>query len=1042
MLHLKLFGHFRATINGEPLSFPTKSVSALVAYLILEQRVPQPRAHLSTLLWPDSPDEQGRRNLRQTLLRLRQTVPDTADGQPPILTVHDTLQWNPAYPVEVDVRQFETEMAKVDAFSHTPLAETPYPALAPFQTALALYPADLLLGFDLLNDFYTEWLQNWRTKSHRQALNGLARLAECYGRAGQPRLMEKMARRQLALAPDHEEAHRQLMQAFLAQGEYMVALTHYATYEQALQEYDLQPAPALQELRHLATAFRLGRATPAQPIPHNLPPEETPFYGRQKELDDLQAWLGSPDQRLLTLMGLGGVGKTRLALTAARHFTQPWPTLSPRFPGGVWFVSLADVENNDEEATTQAIVESCGWQAKPDEMGLATVIRHLHGPACLLILDNLEHLPGMADLILQLLTALPTLTVLATSRHRLGLQREVVRHLHGLPTPQHESDTDAPSVALLTERMQRINSDFRPTPALVPALTRICRTLEGWPLALELTASWAERLPVAEIADHIAANLTSLQTTMPDLPRRHRSIEAVLAGSYGLLTPAQQQILARFAILRGGCTAEAAEKFLIASAEDMALLARRALFQQHNGRYAIHELIRQFALHKLEEMAEKTAAERAHAEYYLHLLISLERDLHGLHPLTAIRQLRPDRENLYKAWHWAVENNQYETLTATLPSLLRFYNLTGLLREGDALFRETRAAVTQLPIAHDLLLAHAKILLRLGENETVRTLLETLPSLENLSPSHQLNAHLHWGILSILQGFIPESRQHNQHALDLARPLGHQEGMINCLTQLGILHTYDGRHDAEIAAALESTDDLFLQRTVYSYLGAASIHHSRYREACAHWQKVLTISGELEDWYAVATFHNNLGDALRELGEFKQAEQAFQQALDLAQSLHHTSLRNSVLEGKARLHVLRGEYAQAISLAQEAVDLSSAQGSQYGEIAALSCLGHGYVGLALWEQAETAYTRAAGMLPDFPHLALESLAGLAYVRWRQGDKTGAREYINRFLDLLAHTRIEGFASPSLSYGRAAEVLRGLGEAQQAEAVLARSIEAR
>ncbi|NJN44869.1 MAG: tetratricopeptide repeat protein [Anaerolineae bacterium] len=585
--------------------------------------------------------------------------------------------------------------------------------------------------------------------------------------------------------------------------------------------------------------------------------------------------------------------------------------------------------------------------------------------------------------------------------------------------------------------MKRINSEFQPTPAVLPDLTRICRTLAGWPLAIELTASWVERLPVAEIADRIAANTTALNASMPDLPIRHRSMEAVLAGSYDLLTPAQQRVLARFSILRGGCTAEAAESVLLAGLEDLVVLTRRTLLQKQNGRFAIHELIRQFALTKLENNGEKISAERAHAEYYLQLIVSLESDLHGPHPLSAIGQLRPERENLYQAWRWAVENLHYDWLTAALPGLTRFYNLTGLLREGEALLRKTRNAVTQLPFVYDLLFAHTHLYMRLGNYEAARTELETLPSLDSLPPNHQLQAHLHWGMLSIIQGFIPESLHHYEHTLNLARALKHQEGIITSLTQLGILHTYDGRYETEIATELEKTSDLWLQRTVYSFLGASSIHHSRYREACVHWQKALAISLELEDWYAVATYHNNLGDAFRELGEFTEAEQAFQQAITLAQSLHHEVIRKNVLEGWARLHVLRGEYEQAIPLAQEAVELAVADGNQAGEMAAHACLGHAYVGLQLWEQAEEAYNQAVVLLPDLPLLALESIAGLAYVRWQQGDTMAAREHIDCFLELLGQGRIEGFASPSLSYGRAAEVLQVLGEEEQAETLFAR-----
>lgn len=1046
MLSLTLFGHFQATLNDDPLSLPTKSVSALVAYLYLERETPQPRAHLAALLWPDSTDSQGRRNMRQTLFRLRQAVPDTAvslsspQPQPLILNINDTLQWNPAYPTQSDVQQFEQAMALAEPFLHMPLDETPYSALAPLRTAVALCPANLLLGFDLLSDFYAEWLHPWRIKYQRQAVTGLARLAASYGRAGQPRQMEQMGRQQLALVPHREEAHQQVMQACLAQGEYTAVLTQYSRYQKHLQEEGLEPPPAIQALRDMADTLRQGASPPLPPLPHNLPPEETPFYGRQQELDDLLLWLVAPTQRLLTLKGLGGMGKTRLALAAGRRLTRPWPTLPPRFPGGVWFVSLADVQNDDDESVAEAIVQTCGWATKQNETALAAVTRYLQKEAQLLILDNLEHLPRMAELVLQLLTAVSSLTILATSRHQLGLQREVVRHLHGLPMPQHERDMTAPSIALLIERIQRVDSGLRLTTAVVADLVRICRILEGWPLALELAAGWVEVMYPHEIAERVASNMAALHTAVLDLPPRHRSMEAALSGSYTLLTPDQQTVLARFALFRAGCTAVAARTILHTTKADLALLVRRALLQKQGGRYTIHELIRQFALDKLTQTAPtyQTTAQRAHAEYYLALLTKLEPDLYGSQPLAAIHQLRPERENIYQAWAWGVENEAYEMLQAALPSLTRFYSMAGLLREGEVLLRETRTAVGEPHLAHDLLLAHINLLYRLGHYDTAHTLLTTLYPVENLPPRQQLEAHLYWGKLNIFQGDIPQSRYHYEQALPIAHALENQAGIVSSLVELGILSDYDQRYEAELLTILPHLQDIWLQRAVYSFLGAMSIRHSLHRHACVHWQKALDISLELEDWYASASFYNNMGDALRELGQFEEAEHVFQQAVTLALSFRNDATRMHALEGWARLAVLQGAYPQAQERAQEAVDLAVVYKRQSVQQAALGCLGHALVGQQQWAEAQEAYAQATQLMPDIPHLALEGQAGLAYVSWQRGDLRAARIHISHFLEGLDAFLMEGFTTPSLSYRRGVKVLRAVGEEPQARALLAKA----
>ena len=1037
MLYLTLFGHFQATWDDEPLTFPTESTRALVAYLALEQHKPHPRSHIATLLWPDNTEEQGRHNLRQTLLRLRQTVPDTADGHPLLLATKDTLQWNPAYPVQVDAHQFENHMAEAKPFLRGPLTETPYPAFAPLQAGLALYHANLLLGLELHNDLYAEWLQGWRIHYQRQALNGLARLAESHGRAGQPAHMERLARRQTAIAPEREEGHIQLMQAYLTQGEYTAALQQYTLCQKILHDEGQTPSPALQQLHQQANAWRMGQPPPLAPIPHNLPPEETPFYGRQAELDDLLLWLAAPSQRLLTLKGLGGMGKTRLALEAARHLTQPWPALPPRFPGGVWFVSLAEVQTDEPDALAQAILQVCGWGTQRGETAVQAAIRHLRASTQLLLLDNLEHLPCSAQFCLDLLTADPSLTILATSRHRLGLQRETVRLVQGLPLPQHEGDTAAPSVALLSERIGRVDGRFRPTPAIIPHLTRICRALDGWPLALELAAGWAEVMYVAEIAERVTGNLAALHTSLPDVPARQRSVQTVLAGSYALLTPVEQRILTRFALFQGGCTAEAAATVLGATPEEMALLVRRSLLQQDaHGRYTIHELIRQFAAELLEKSADHETAAHAHATYYLSLPVALEGALHGADPLTAVNQLRPERENIRQAWHWAVRAGVYAPLSAALLSLTRFYNITGLLREGEALLQETRAAVTEPPFAHDLLLAHTNLHLRLGQYPEVQQLLASLPPLDTLPPIHQLYAHHLWGEWAMLQDYIPEARQHSTQALALARTLNNQAVIITSLARLDLLHDYDTPYQAEVLALVGGITDRWLKRFVHNFLGAAAIRHGRYTDAHTHWQEALAISLEFEDGYTAASLYNNLGDVLRQLGQHSAAEHAFQQAIALYHQLHSPILHMYPLEGWARLCIHRHQYAEALPLAQQSLALAQALHSELTQVTALSSLGHAYVGLQMWSQAQEAYGRAAVLLPAFPRWAMESVAGLAYVAWQMGDNSAARTHINQFLALLATCPLEGSSSPSLTYGRCYEVLLGLGDGARAAEIQA------
>ncbi len=255
--------------------------------------------------------------------------------------------------------------------------------------------------------------------------------------------------------------------------------------------------------------------------------------------------------------------------------------------------------------------------------------------------------------------------------------------------------------------------------------------------------------------------------------------------------------------------------------------------------------------------------------------------------------------------------------------------------------------------------------------------------------------------------------------------------------ELHILSDYKSPHLPEVLALADSLHDRWFQQRVFTFLGGAFIRDSHFHEARDYWQKALAMALELENEYGIATMYNNLGDALRELGEFDAAAESFAQAMTRYQALHAIPFTVNVLEGSARLCALRGDYAQAIKLAQEGIDLAIAHNQPGVQMALLAILGHAYVGLEMWGEARAAYGQAAVLVPDMPYLAMESVIGLAYVAWQTGDETAVRQHIDEFLRLMETSRIEGTTSSTFNYGRAAEILRGLGKSEQAEAILAR-----
>lgn len=1030
MLYATFFGHLHLQWHDEPIPLPTKSTAALLAYLLLERESPQPREYLAALLWPDTPEEKGRRNLRQTLLRLRKALPESWDGYEPLLVTPTTLQWNPNYPVDADIFRFDAIMRDLESVLPTITAPTTYHALCLLKQLSDLYTGDLLQDLTLFNDLYSEWLLPWRQRYQRQILAVLTRLAAYEADVGRVHRMEALARRQLTIDPEYEVAHRQLMQALLAQDEARAVVKHYQTAFGEGGTVPTPPSATLQRLHDQALALLANEESVLQPVPHNIPPDMTPFYGRDEEKEDILMRLATSDQRLITITGVGGIGKTRLAIAVARHFASALTAIEPRFPGGVWFVSLVDVTSADDDSVASVILQATDLQSNNEASSFDALVAQLQRAPTLLVLDNLEHLAGIRHIIARLLDAVPNLKILATSRRSLGLHVEIVRPLEGLPVPQTPHER-TPSETLFLERFQRVGGMAEATLETRTLIGHICRTLEGWPLALELAAGWGNRLSLREIASKVAQNIEALQTMHPDVPARQRSIEAVLDGSYALLTPDQQRILQGFTIFQGGATAQALEKVLGARLEDLTMLVDRALLNVRAGRYTIHELIRQFAARHLEQGEWQEAIEEAHATYYLRWLVAQRDALFGAHPVPVVNRIRLERHNIERAWRWAVVHGNEDLLAETLPVLARFYRLAGLIRDGEALFKQTANQVEQHSVDDDIHLEWAYFCVRLGKYEQAVEILDRLKDAPLTKHQRAKWALLKGKIYMYQEPVFSKCRSFYEEALRLAEEVGDQEIMLASLIDSEILRNYDGRFMAQITELADSVNDAYLKRDVLVFLGAVSIHNRCYEEAIRYWRKALRIVIDLEDEYAEICLHNNLGDALREYGDMTAAEHAFRQAFQKAEKHHFMAVQPSILEGWARLLVVQGKYHRAIQLAERSIALSEAIGEQQALLITRTTLGHAYAGLRRWKAAQAAYQHVVEHVQDFPQVALEAIAGLAFVFWQQGDLAAAHHEVDRFLNLEKEVNLAGIFSPRFNYERIAFVLRALGRGEEA-----------
>ena len=628
--------------------------------------------------------------------------------------------------------------------------------------------------------------------------------------------------------------------------------------------------------------------------PHNLPPQPTPFVGRLGERKELLASLSQPNCRLLTILGPGGIGKTRLAMQTAAEQIEA-------FPHGVYFVPLAPL--NAGEQIIPALAEALKFTFYQKENPKQQIINYLREKSLLLVLDNFEHLTQHAQIVSEILAAAPRIKILVTSRERLNLREEHPYELGGLGVPEAEQEPEiesASSVRLFLQSAERIRPDFELSPQDRPCVARICRLVDGIPLGIELAAGWLRALSCQEIANEIEINLDFLETNTRDLPERHRSLRAVFEYSWKLLNPVEQETLAAFSIFRGAFSRAAAEA-LVAPDRKIAFLAsisslvdKSLLKHNPNGKYELHTLLRQYALEQAGKNPERLQQSTAnHAVYYLGLLAGLEADLQGKKQAEALEIIVESLEDIRSAVFSALRAGLWQALQEAIPGLHKFY----VARERDEEFRALlQEALAQLPDSAPEALKlrmqafHAAVLVptrRLAEAQNLLPGLFDRATAEKLSLEAAITAAA-LAIMALQAGEYQQAIEFTQHFLNYQSEKQNQPGISQALDKMGVI--------AWTMGDMNSAKEYFV--------------------------KSLALAREYGAPNAIAHELDHIGVVYRDTGDFEKARECFQEVVQIAEQ---TGSKTTLLYGINHLAGIigaGGQSQEAIALLEKNITLA------------------------------------------------------------------------------------------------------------------------
>jgi predicted ATPase/DNA-binding SARP family transcriptional activator len=882
---LSVLGELR--FNDEPV--PLERVTYMLALLACRDEWVS-RDELVLLLWGDVDEAAGRQRLRQLLYRAR-GFPHAAGVQSDATRVR--LQET------CDVRLFRAAVRE-----------------SRYADAVALYGGDLLSGARFPD---TPELEEFFLAEREECAGAHRRAALAHALTLAPDAALAVLERALSFDPTSQELALEGLKlarsVSATRGEALFEL-----HARALRSLDLEPEEGVLQARaalHEAAAATEVRV-PASNFLFKLPVPTSAFVGRQSELLELDARLRDSQTRLVTILGPGGAGKTRLALEVAG-------TQGARFQSGTLFAALAATERLDD--VPSVLLGLLGVQ--PGDDPRAALLGALQGKELLLVLDNLEHLSGIGALVADILERAPSVRVLATSREALGLRAEQVFELGGMPAPDTLFPLESQDAALIFSRTaSRVQPEFKFALQDGATFTRICAAVSGFPLGLELAASWTRVMSLEEIATELERSLDLLEVDAPDVPERHRSFAAAFYSSFRLLSPTERAALSRMSVFRGGFTRELASSVAGCALPTLMRLVNKSVVSRRETRFFLHEMIRQYAAKELTA-AEREAALEALTREVLELGEHWFEHHKTEQQIAWNHRLELEHDNIRTALDWALKHDP-RTGAQIVGHLEHFWFTRGYFKEAvawaQAYFKraetQPRDAV-RMRLLWVLVSQHKE----LGDYEaSERALNEYTAIAEELGDEFGIaQGERFHGIILRERGNMDGSLEVLERARERFERLRNANMLGICWNEIGIVHAYNDRPEDAKRAFEQSLE---LKRQIGDKMGISyalgnlgNIAAMMGDEAANRilQEESLRIKRELGDAQGIANSLHTIAVSLRDAGDLEGSRAYHRESLEILLRLGRTWGIAQLLIDYAWLEADSGRFDNALKLGAAAL---------------------------------------------------------------------------------------------------------------------------